>query len=177
MPEDTSQPQTNPSQKPPNWKAIIIIIVVGLVLVGIGVLLFFTLQPKETTSSKEETNVPSSSETATEPASPKTEIKVQGQNATLTISPSIDDEIKGTVTVTITGAPSETKAVFFTIAARDERPDSPNLGIDEDGSDGWSRIVDTTKYKNGVYVIAGMPTVTGEGDPLGRATAKVEIRN
>jgi hypothetical protein len=169
MPEDTPQPQNSPSQKPTNWKAIIIIIVVVLVLFGIGVLLIFALQPKETTSSK--------GETATEPASPKTEIKIQGQNAKLTISPSIDDEIKGTVTVTVTGIPSETKAVFFTIAERDVRPDSPNLGIDEDGSDGWSRIVDTSKYKNGVYVIAGMPTITGEGDPLGRASAKVEIKN
>jgi uncharacterized membrane protein len=177
MPEDTPQPQTSPSQKPTNWKAIIIIIVVGLVLVGLGVLLFFALQPKETTSSKEETNVPSSSETATEPASPKTEVKVQGQNATLVISPSVDNEISGIVTVTVTEVPSETKWVFFTIAARDERPNSPNLGIDEDGSDGWSRTVDTTKYKNGVYVIAGMPTTTAEGDPLGRASAKVRIKN
>jgi uncharacterized protein (UPF0333 family) len=155
---------------------IVIILIVVVVAIGVGAFLYWQSQNKNDTEPKDSQST-STSETATEPASPKTEIKVQGQNATLVISPSVDKEISGTVTVTVTQAPEGTKMALFTIQGGDVKVTGPNLGIDSDGSDGWSRIVDTTKYDNGVYEIAGLPSTTSEGNPLGRAVAQVIIKN
>jgi hypothetical protein len=155
-------------------KVLLIVGVVVVILIAGGIIFYvqFANQQKE-----EETQTTSTSETTTEPPTPKTEVRVKGQNATLVIAPSVDNVISGTVTVTVEQAPSETKFTFFIIAESGVKPEGPNLGIDEDGSDGWSRLLDTTKYKNGVYEIAGLPTTTSEGNPLGRAAAQVEIKN
>ncbi len=51
MPEIPTQSQPTPNQKSINWKRILIIAVIGAVVVGLGVLIFLLLQPKEETTS------------------------------------------------------------------------------------------------------------------------------
>ncbi len=51
MPEITTQPQPTPNQKSINWKNILIGAVIGAVAIGLGVLIFLLLQPKDEISS------------------------------------------------------------------------------------------------------------------------------
>ncbi len=47
MPDISTQPQTTPEGKSINWKRILTVAVIGTVIIGLGVLLFLLLQPKE----------------------------------------------------------------------------------------------------------------------------------
>ena len=55
----------------------------------------------------------------------------------------------------------------------------PNLGSDSDGSDGWSYMLDTTTYDNGLHDISGLAfsELTTGAAPLGSATTQVIIKN
>jgi hypothetical protein len=149
---------------------VVIILIVVVVALGVGAYLYGQSQNNNGTTNNTGTKV-------SEPATPKTEITVQGQNATVNIKPSVDNVISGVVTITVTKAPDETKMVFFVIAGQGIKETGPNLGIDSEGSDGWSRLVDTAKYKNGLYEIAGLPMTSGDDSPLGKASAQVTIKN
>ena len=50
MPEIPTQPQPTSNQKALNWKRITVIAVIGAVVIGLGVLIFLLLQPKEETT-------------------------------------------------------------------------------------------------------------------------------
>jgi hypothetical protein len=95
----------------------------------------------------------------TEPAAPKTEITATGMgDTTIVVSPSVDKTIKGTVTIDLTKVLSNTKIAAFGVTKQGEE----GLGtpvFDREGSDGWSYILDTTTYPNGVYTISG---ITGD---------------
>jgi hypothetical protein len=100
------------------------------------------------------------------------------QNVTVVIEPATGDVISGTVDISITESPDATNFGFFVLEGPGVADtDGPNLGIDDDGSDGWSVEFDTTEYENGSYRISGLPTTGVNDDPLGIATADVEIEN
>jgi hypothetical protein len=118
--------------------------------------------------------------TAEEAQQPSNEIKVEGRSASMLIEPSVDNVISGVVTITVTEPPSDTIMVFFAMVGQgtaDTEMTGPNLGIDDDGSDGWSRLFDTTEYDNGLYEISGLPMSDPDSDPLGIVSAQVVIDN
>ncbi|OGY28338.1 MAG: hypothetical protein A2Z42_03165 [Candidatus Woykebacteria bacterium RBG_19FT_COMBO_43_10] len=47
MPDVSTESQITPSQRAINWKTILIIVVIGTVLIGLGVLIYLVLQPRE----------------------------------------------------------------------------------------------------------------------------------
>ncbi len=51
MPEETPQQQPTLNQKSVSWKRILIVAVIAAVVIGLGVLIFFILQPKPETTS------------------------------------------------------------------------------------------------------------------------------
>ena len=110
-------------------------------------------------------------------SSATTQVTVDGFNSSVTIAPSVDNVLSGTVTVTLEDAPDGTNLAFFTIAGPGISEEGPNLGIDSDSSGGWSRIVDTTEYENGVYDIGALAMPSADDNPLGTATAQVVIEN
>ena len=153
-------------------KALFIIVII--VIVVAGAILFL--------NNKDEREVVSFEQTE-ESALPKTEIRVTGLDSELLITPSVDNVISGIVTISMTKAPAETKSALFLIVEKGEdfKTVGPNLGIDTDGSDGWSRIVDTTQYENGLYDIATAAldvASPGSGDdPIAMTAAQVIIQN
>ncbi len=50
MPDVSTEPQVTPNQKSINWKRILIFVVIGVAVIGLGVLIFLILQPKEETT-------------------------------------------------------------------------------------------------------------------------------
>lgn len=128
-------------------------------------------------SNETTTTVPTAAEEAEQPS---TEIEVEGRGASMLIEPSVDNVISGVVTVSVTEAPSGTNLVFYAIVGENTgsiEEAGANLGMDVDGSDGWSRLFDTSEYENGLYEIAGLPASDGDSDPLGFVTAQVLIQN
>jgi hypothetical protein len=150
-----------------------------LVTLGIALLIALVLGGVSGCATSEQDDGDAEDPQASEPAAPKTEIVVEGMNATMVIEPSVDDVISGMVTITISKAPDETEMAFFAMQKQGADPaeEGPNLGIDTDGSDGWSRLLDTTGFENGLYEIGGFAIVDPDGDPLGAATAQVVIEN
>ncbi len=114
------------------------------------------------------------------PEKPKTEIIVKGEKgAELVISPSVDKVIKGTVTITMNNVPQGTKSAGFYLEsgdAEDTRDGPPNLGLDNDGSDGWSLTVDTTAYDNNQYHLFALIFAEEPGSEVEpTATVQVEV--
>ena len=114
-----------------------------------------------------------------EPTAPKTEIKATSLGTTMVTSPSVDKVISGTVTIELTKVPAETGVAGFGIEKQGSTESGgPNLGLDQDGSDGWSYILDTTNYENGVYTAYSMVGESLQAQaPLGIVTAQVVIEN
>ena len=99
----------------------------------------------------------------------------------MVVSPSTDKVIKGIVTLNLVEVPEGTGVTALLLQGQGA-PDTsgPNLGLDTDGSDGWSYILDTTKYDNGVYTVGGIAGISlgGESDqPLGAVSTQVIIEN
>ncbi|MBS3116961.1 hypothetical protein J4421_05185 [Candidatus Woesearchaeota archaeon] len=139
---------------------------------------------KEPTEETPAEKIIKSTEPAREPEKPKTEIIATGQKgAELVISPSVDEAIKGTVTITMNNVPQETRYVGFYIErgdAEDANDGPPNLGLDNDGSDGWSLVVDTTAYDNNkyrIFALAFAEEPSSEVEPTGTVQAEVVINN
>lgn len=113
-----------------------------------------------------------------EPAAPKSEIIATGMGDTkMKISPSVDNKIKGTVTIELTQVLPDTQIAAFGIVKQGEDGmGTPNF--DTDASDGWSYILDTTTLANGVYTISAVTGDELEGDgPDGHAQVQVVIEN
>jgi hypothetical protein len=98
------------------------------------------------------------------------------------ITPTIEKNVNGIITVELTKAPEQTKAVIFVIQKGKismEDGVGPGTPIDQDGSDGWSVLYDTAEYENGLYEIAA---IAGEGfadnqPPLDAVVAQIIIEN
>ncbi len=121
------------------------------------------------------------SETAKES---KTEIiSIDRQGMELVISPSTDQEIKGTITITMNRVPQGTKYIAFYIESRnsaDARDGPPNLGFDDTENDGWILRIDTTVYDNGqqqILALAFADEPSAESEPLAAIQALVTINN
>jgi len=111
---------------------------------------------------------------------PFTEIRTSGFNTEMVISPTSNNVISGIVTITMSKIPAETGIVGFVLLAQgEELIGGPNLGMDGSGNDGWSFILDTTAYSNGVYTLSGIAAIAFEEgrQPLGVASAQVIIEN
>jgi len=140
--------------------------------------------PDQEASIAPEEKIVEHEEPTREPEKPKTEIIAKGQKGVeLVISPSVDEVIKGTVTITMNNVPQGTKFAGFYLKsgdAEDVGDGLPNVGLDNDGSDGWSLIVDTTTYNNDKYRIF-VSTFAEEPDywvePTGTTSAEVLINN
>jgi hypothetical protein len=131
-------------------------------------------------SDKEVITFEPTQEATEEPTAPDTEIRSQGYNAEVVIEPSSDNVISGIVTIRVTKAPAETEMAFFAIVGNGSESietTGPNLGIDSDVSDGWSRLLDTTEYEDGLYEVAGLAMSSANDDPIGMASAQVMIQN
>ncbi len=118
------------------------------------------------------------------PEKPKTEIIAKGSNgAELVISPAVDEVIKGTVTIAMNKVPPGTKYVGFYLEREDAEDASdgpPNLGLDNDGSDGWGLVVDTTAYDNNkkqIFALAFAENPGSEVDPTETVQATLVINN
>ena len=122
-----------------------------------------------------------------EPEKPKIEIIATGRTGMeLVISPSADRVIKGIVTITINKVPPGTKYVGFYLEggdagdAEDTGDGPPNLGLDNNGNDGWSLAVDTTVYDNNKYRIFALTFAeepSAEVEPTGTVQTEVVINN
>jgi len=98
----------------------------------------------------------------------------------LTISPADGKTIKGMVTITLANVDEDARIAAFLIQAQGEQIEGPNLGIDTDKDDGFSYILDTTKYENGVYTIGAVvgKSLENEGeDASGAAMTQFIIEN
>jgi hypothetical protein len=59
MPDISTQPQATSSPPSFNWKRVLVIVVIAAVLIGLGVVIFLLLQPKEETTSPTKKATPS----------------------------------------------------------------------------------------------------------------------
>ena len=113
----------------------------------------------------------------------RTEITAKGRvgDSLLRITPSIEKEVKGIITVEYAKVPEGTAAVAFAIGegSLNLEEGGVNLPFDTDGTDGWSIMLDTTKYTNGLYEIAAIAAVTFEdgNPPLDAASVQILIKN
>ena len=112
-------------------------------------------------------------------------ITVVGQGMNMTLAPATTGSpLQGTVTITIPAAPAGTQSVWFGLAAGSLPADQvggPNLGGDQDGSNGWSMVVDTAAFPDGSYTLFAAAfqeaqIVQGTA-PAGFARADVTITN
>src|SRR3989338_2336773 len=113
----------------------------------------------------------------------KTQIKVSGQGVEMIISPSTDNTVKDEIIITATKVPQDTGVIGFAIIGpgiEAIEKTGPNLGYDDDGSDGWSLEFDTNSYPNNEYSlgIIAFPANRKSGEPpLGAAQARMVIEN
>ena len=113
-----------------------------------------------------------------------TEVRVTGRTglSEMLITPTIDKNVKGVITVELTKAPDETKAVIFVLKKGKinvKEGLGPDIPIDQDKNDGWSILYDTTEYENGLYEVAA---IVGEGfaddqPPLDAVGTQIVINN
>ena len=76
--------------------------------------------------------------------------------------------------------PPQNSMAFFAMDRQGESGtlgEGPNIGIDQDGSDGWSARLDTTAFENGVYEVSGLAMADADSDPIGGATALLVFEN
>ncbi len=114
------------------------------------------------------------------PAITETEIVGRLGLTEMVVRPAVDTKIRGVVIVTATKVTEGTQRVYFTIVGPGVEDVGPNINIDTDGSNGWSGILDTTEYENGVYTIGVLTFNTveiTEEEPIGGATVQVIILN
>ena len=91
------------------------------------------------------------------------------------VRPAKDGIISGTVDVLAFNANLDTEIIAFGITGGNiaELKDSgPNIGIDTNGTDGWTQTLDTTKYENGEYRIFA---VGGKNTPGELPTSAVNL--
>jgi hypothetical protein len=126
----------------------------------------------------EETNF--ECESFTEETQCATEIKLSG-SVDGTISPSIDEKVKGVIKVEVKNVPEGTKIVAYYLSGGN----LPAIGTERmpslatDNGDVWVGMIDTSEYENGLYDLA---VVTNnkealEGDPQAYAQGKIVISN
>jgi len=113
-----------------------------------------------------------------------TEIRVKGRTglSEMLITPTIEKNVQGIITVELTKTPEETQGVIF-VLQKGKITFEEGLGtgatMDSDKTDGWSILYDTSEYENGLYEVAA---IIGEGfadgqQPLDAVVAQIVINN
>ncbi len=159
------------------FSAILIVFLV-LILIGLGFFYYVFMYPRS--QLKKARTSDTTIQTNTDTLLVRNEIEEKGYNSTINISPSQNDVVFGTVTVTGLNLPEETKHVGFAISESFDTLGSggPNLGFDSDGSDGWNFSFNTTEYENGVYYLALFAFQDDStSNPIGVTNVQLEIRN
>ena len=119
-------------------KGLIIVLTVIIIIIVVGGYFFFIREESE------------------EGETPKTEIRIKSGSTEMVIAPSKGKVIKDIVTISMEEVPVGTELVAFGIQGpgiEDMNIVGPNLGMDNDESDGWSQGFDTSIYPNNVYSI------------------------
>jgi len=120
----------------------------------------------------------------------KTELSLKGQKGLSSkISPTIENTVQGVITVEALKIPKSTDFVVFMMLPN-EISFTPNMSAadlakivrheDNDGTDGWKALFDTTKIKNGIYKINVLPTYVGAPDEepwIDHTTTQVVVNN
>lgn len=103
---------------------------------------------------------------------------VQNNNVQYEMYPTSREVIKGLVTIKLDEAPTGTKKVLFGMvpASQYSSGTSPNLGVDPDGSNGWSLDFFTKDIQNGEYTVFIVP-IGSFNNPIGRIYANVQVQN
>lgn len=157
----------------------VVLVIFALLLVGLVVFWYVFFQSSQ--KQLEKARTPDSSlNTESKILVPKNEIKEGGYNSTIVLTPSQNDVISGEVTVKALDVPIEAKHVGFSINENfdDLGVGGPNLGFDSKKDDGWSIVLDTTKYNNGIYYVAFFVFSTdATSNPVAVANAQVEVKN
>lgn len=155
---------------------LLIIVVLGIGLIG-GWFLFGMKEKVEMSKSLEPDTSPSTDTQTLE--SPGSKIVEKGLNIDMEIKPAINNTISGIVNISATSVPENTAHVGFVVVEKleDFGTNGTNLGIDSDGSNGCTRILDTTDYENGLYFVVSIASSEIGADPIGSANVQVEIKN
>lgn len=107
-------------------------------------------------------------------------ITAEGQSLEMAISPSVDNRVRGTVSLEASNAASGVNIIAFAIQG-DDIPEmdegNPNLGDVPYAGDAIF-LLDTTQYNNGVYTVSALAYGDYvEGPPADIASAQVVIEN
>lgn len=97
------------------------------------------------------------------------------------VKPSIDNKVKGTVTIEISTFPEDTKIVAYYLEGGDLEPIGQGRmpGFASKQGDVWIGMIDTTEYENGAYQLAVVSNnqEAMEGNPKAMTTAWLDIEN
>jgi len=120
-------------------------------------------------------------ESYTEEKQCKTEIALTG-NMGATVSPSIEEKVKGVIKIETKTVPEGTNVVAYYLAGNNLPPieGSQRISWATNQGDVWTGFIDTTGYENGLYDIAVLTTSNeawGDGSPEGYAMGKILISN
>jgi len=118
----------------------------------------------------------------TEEAQCAREIKLEGTLDTI-VKPSIEEKVKGIIKIEIRGVPEDTVNVAYWLTGGDLPPigpgRGPSLATEQDGV--WTAMIDTAKYKNGLYTINTLSTnqevMEGDTPPTAYAQGQIVITN
>ena len=104
-----------------------------------------------------------------------------GQNlgGKLKVDPIKGNDVSGTISITLTEVPEGTKMVGFVVLKNGEnvKDVGPKMQRDTDESDGWTWLVDTTAYENGLYEISALPSADADSNPLSLVKKQIMIKN
>ena len=120
-------------------------------------------------------------ESYTEEKSCITEINLKGSIGILdvTIAPTIDEKVKGIITIETTTVPSNTQLVAVGLSGESSPPLGPGIEfLSASNINGvWKLIIDTKEYENGVYSIGISTTEGGDSSPTAYAEGQIIIEN
>jgi len=119
-------------------------------------------------------------ESFTEEKHCETEITLTG-NIDATVTPSIEEKVKGIIKIEVSNVPADTKLVAYFI----QNDNLPPVGLERmplfatNKGDVWTGMLATTEYENGLYEIMVLTNNQEalEGDPKAYARGQIVISN
>lgn len=119
-------------------------------------------------------------ESYTQEAQCATEIKLTG-NVDGTVTPSIEEKVKGIIKIEVKNFPADVKVVAYYIDGGDLPPVGPERGplFATKQDDVWTGLLDTGEYENGLYdvIVGGFIEETLEGNPQYYTRGQILISN
>ncbi|MFC1653827.1 hypothetical protein ACFL1M_03190 [Patescibacteria group bacterium] len=175
--EVTQEVQAEPSQGKSKVGVFLAVFLIILITAA-GAAYYFLLYPRQQLQKARTPDETVKTDSGILPPTKKVENK--GLNSKIVIEPSKNDVISGTVNIKAENVLENTKHVGFTIIENVDEygQGGPNLGFDSDSSDGWSKELDTSTYKNGeYYIVIFVFDNDASSDPTGVSNVKVLINN